>query len=313
MNNLLIILPVFSLMLAGFLLGRTRIFPEGSGAAQSLSTYVWYVAIPALLIKLIANNTLPDSSELTWVVSYYVCLYLIYFVAYKIVAPLINIEPPGRAVFAFSVCFGNMGFIGIGIMYPLFGEEGVRSLLLIMSFHMLSLILVTTVLTEINKSTKVQLSSLLFELLGKLTRNTIIVTMVLSLLWSATGLGIADWVMRLVSLPADSAAPVGLFAVGLSLSRVKIKGVRLVAFSAMGLKLIALPLVVYLFMTHVMAFDPRDVIIATLCACLPTGVAAYNIAQQYDVGVKTSSAIILLGTITSAFTLTIAMSLLIHS
>ena len=92
MENLLIILPVFSLMLAGYLLGRTSLFPEGSGAAHSLSTYVWYVAIPALLIKLIANNTLPDSSELVWIGSYYACLYAIYLVAYFLIAPAVGVK-----------------------------------------------------------------------------------------------------------------------------------------------------------------------------------------------------------------------------
>jgi predicted permease len=310
MDNLLIILPVFSLMIAGFLLGRTSIFPEGSGAAQSLSTYVWYVAIPALLIKLIANNNLPDSAELVWIATYYSCLYLVYFVSYFLIAPMVGIKDAGRSIFAFTVCFGNLGFIGISIIQTLYGDAGVRSLLLIMSFHSLTLILVSSLLAELNRSDDKNISGLFAEIFIKLVKNPVIVTLVLSLLWAATGIGLSDWVFNMVSFPAASAAPVGLFAVGLTLSRVKIKGVRLVAFTAITIKLIALPLVVYWVFSEVMEFDETAVAVATLAACMPTGVVAYNFAQQYQTRVKSAAATILLGTAFSALTLTIALSLI---
>jgi len=297
-------------MIAGFLLGRTSVFPEGSGAAHALSTYVWYVAIPALLIKLIANNTLPNSQELIWVLSYYACLYFIYFVAYRLLAPLVGIQSVGRSVFAFSICFGNLGFIGIPIIQTLYGDDGVRSLLLIMSFHMLSLILISSLLAELSQSTEKKITSLLFETTSQLVKNPVIITVVLSLLWSATGVGLADWVVKLVSLPGDSAAPVGLFAVGMSLSRVKIKGVRLVAFSAMSLKLMVLPLLVYWVFSELMQFSQREVIIATLIACMPTGIAVYGFAQLYKTNVQSTAATILLGTVMSAVTLSVALSLL---
>ena len=308
MDNLLIILPVFSIMVAGFLLGRTSVFPEGSGAAHSLSTYVWYIAIPALLIKLIAGNSLPQASELIWIGSYYFCLYLVYFFAYFIVAPLVGIKARGKAIFAFCVCFGNLGFIGIPIIQTLYGNEGLRSLLLIMSFHSMTLIFISSLLAEANDANGKRGMGMVWEILVRLVKNPIIVTLVASLLWSATGLGLADWLVSVISLPAGSAAPVGLFAVGLSLSRVKLKGVRLVAISAVTLKLLILPSFVYWFFSSVMNFSPQQVAVATIAACLPTGVVAYNFAQQYQVRVQSAAATILLGSTLSALTLTLALS-----
>ncbi len=310
LENLQILLPIFSIMFAGFLLGRTSVFPEGSGAANSLSTYVWHIAIPALLVKLIADNNLPDASEFVWIGSYYFCLYVIYFFAYLFVAPLIGIKARGKAVFSFCVCFGNLGFIGIPVVQSVYGDAGLRSLLLIMSFHSMTLIFVSSVLAELNNSGGKRGFAMILEILVRLVKNPIIITLVASLLWSATGLGISDWVISIISLPANSAAPVGLFAVGLSLSRVKLKGVRVVAISAVTIKLLLLPLFIYWFFGSVMQFSSQQVAIATIAACLPTGVVAYNFAQQYEVRVQSAAATILLASILSALTLTLALSYL---
>ncbi len=298
-------------MLLGFLLGKAPLFPEGSGVAKSLSTFVWNVAIPALLIKLIANNTLPDLTELSWVISYYLCLYIVYFIAYVVIAPLVGVSLTGRGVFAFTACFGNIGFIGISIVQQLFGDEGVRSLLMIMSFHMLTLMLISILLTELTHTARKSIPVLVGTTTLALSKNPIIVTLALSVAWSATGFGIADTIMRVVELPAISAAPVGLFAVGLSLSRVQVKGIRLQTFAAMALKLILLPVLIYSSFRWVLVADPMAIKLATIAACMPTGMAAYTFAEQIGHGNKVAAASILIGTLLSLFTLTFALSLLL--
>jgi len=298
-------------MFLGYLLGKTKLFPEGAGAAKSLSTFVWYVAIPALFFKLMASNSLPNITELSWVVTYYICLYIVYFSAYLIIAPLIGIPTTGRGVFAFTTCFGNIGFIGISIVQQLFGDEGIRQILLIISFHMVSLMLVSVLLTEISKTSRKRIFTIVGSTGLALTKNPIIVTLFISVAWSASGLGIPQWVMRLIELPAASAAPVGLFAVGLSLSRVPVKGIRLQAFSALAMKLILLPILVYVSFRWIIQADSMAINLATIAACMPTGMAAYTFAQQMDYGEKATAATILIGTLLSMFTLTIALSFLV--
>ena len=80
LNNLIIIAPIFIIMMAGFAMGRSNLFPVGSGAARTLTTFVWYIAIPALIIRLLAGNTLPSLNELKTVLGYYTVLYIFYFI-----------------------------------------------------------------------------------------------------------------------------------------------------------------------------------------------------------------------------------------
>jgi len=50
---------------------------------------------------------------------------------------------------------------------------------------------------------------------------------------------------------------------------------------------------------------------ATLAACMPTGMASYSIAEQYNEGAKRVASTIMLGTVLSTVTLMIAVSLLV--
>ena len=94
-ENLIIIAPIFTIMFIGFFMGKTEIFPEGSGSARALTTFVWYVAIPALLFKLLGNNTFPTLDELQVVLGYYIALYALYFISAFLIAPRLNIEKKG--------------------------------------------------------------------------------------------------------------------------------------------------------------------------------------------------------------------------
>ncbi len=95
LENITIVAPLFIIMLLSFVLGKTNVFPEGSGAAKSLSTFVWYVAIPALIFKLLATKNFPTIDEFQIVVAYYSVLLLVYFISALLIAPRLNYKKAG--------------------------------------------------------------------------------------------------------------------------------------------------------------------------------------------------------------------------
>ena len=137
------------------------------------------------------------------------------------------------------------------------------------------------------------------------------ISLFISLSWAATGLGISPLVMRIIDFTACAAAPVGLFAVGLSLSSVKLRGDLIHAVIPVVLKLVFLPIAVYLMVTYVVDVPTLWAKTAILAACMPTGMASYSIAEQYSTGTKAVASSIMLGTLTSTITLMIAVSLLV--
>lgn len=141
-----IIAPVFLIMMLGFGLGKTRLFPEGSSTI--LITFVWYVAIPALMFRGLAPKDLPAADELILVAAYYGSLYIIYFLAVFLSRYLFKLTSAETGTFALTACFANGGFVGIPILEGAYGAEGVRLLLVLISFHSLTLIPVTTLIVE---------------------------------------------------------------------------------------------------------------------------------------------------------------------
>ena len=298
-------------MMAGFIMGRSNLFPEGSGAARTLTTFVWYIAIPALIIRLLAGNTLPSINELKTVLGYYTVLYIFYFISAFLVAPRLNINPEGRGIFALNCCFGNLGFIGIPVIQGTLGDEGLRVLMMIMSFHMLTLLPITNLITELAKHNTGSAFSVMQRAIWNSIKNPVVISLFIGLTWSALGLGLSPIAIRILDFPAAAAAPVGLFAVGLSLCRVKIKGGFLTALVPVTLKIILLPLAVYFMMSQLLNAPLIWVNTATLVACMPTGMAAYTYAEQYNNGTTLASSTILIGAVLSPFTLVAAISLLI--
>ncbi|MBL4640047.1 MAG: AEC family transporter, partial [Kordiimonadaceae bacterium] len=143
---LTIIAPVFLIMMLGYGLGKTELFPEN--ASGVLITFVWYVAIPALMLRSLAPNDLPDANELLLVGSYYGALYLVYGATYFSSRRLFGLNQAEGGIFALSTCFANGAFLGIPIIEGVYGEEGVRLLLILLSFHSLTLLPITTVIVE---------------------------------------------------------------------------------------------------------------------------------------------------------------------
>jgi len=305
---LTIIAPVFLLMILGFGLGKTYLFPEGS--SDVLIAFVWYVAIPALLFRSLAPRHLPEAQELLFVGGYYGAIYSIYILAGVIARYAFGLSLAERGIFALSSCFINGGFIGIPILHGAYGAEGVRLLLMLLSFHSLTLLPVTTIIVERGKGDAESNVAILKRTFISIRQNPIIIALVVGLTWSALQLPFPRWLDRLMELPAHAAAPVGLFAAGLALSRVRIAGDLVQAGTSVALKLLLVPAAVFTLTHFILQLPPLWVCVATLVAALPTGMIPYSFATQHGVGARRAASTVMISTGLSAVTLTIVLLLL---
>jgi len=303
-----IIAPVFIIMVLGFGLGKTKLFPEGSSAI--LISFVWYIAIPALMFRSLAPKELPSAEELIFVGTYYSSLYLIYGIALVVTRYVFKLSPAERGTFALTTCFANGGFIGIPILEGAYGAEGVRLLLVLLSFHTLTLIPITTFIVERAQHDGREGPGLLVRTFASVRQNPIVIALVSGLLWSAFSLPFPMWLDKVLELPANSAAPTGLFAAGLALSNIRIAGDLGQSLTAVALKLVLLPLVVFILAHYVLELRKIWVGVATLMASLPTGMVAYSLATRYGVGARRAATAVLISTGVSAFTLSVVLLML---
>lgn len=304
---LAIIAPVFMIKLLGFTLGRTKLFPEG--ASSILITFVWYIAIPALMFRAMASRDLPAAEEMVLLPAYYGAVLFTYFLA-VLLGQLIFRMPLGeRGVFALSACFANGGFIGIPLIEGAFGKEGLNLLLVILSMHSLVLLTISTIIVE-QGSDQNQNISVSRRIITSIGKNPLLIALTSGLLWSAIGLPFPEWLDRMVALPALSAAPVGLFAAGMALSNVKIAGDIRHASLAVALKLLLLPASAFAMTYWVFGLPHLWVSVATVTAALPSGMVAYSFASQYTLAPRRAATTVLLSTVLSFFTLSLLLLLL---
>jgi malonate transporter and related proteins len=303
-----IIAPVFIVMMLGFGLGKTKLFPEGSSAI--LIAFVWYVAIPALMFRSLAPKDLPSAHELIFVATYYGCLYVVYTAGMLLTRRLFAFSAAEQGIFSLTTCFVNGGFIGIPIMDGAFGAEGVRLLLVILSFHTLTLIPVTTFIIERAQKVGGEGPGLLAATFKSVRQNPILIALLCGLTWSALSLPFPVWLDKVLELPANSAAPVGLFAAGLALSNVRIAGNLHHSALSVAFKLLVLPLLVFSTAHYLLGLEPMWVGVATLTAALPSGMVPYTIALRYGVGARRAATAVLLSTGLSAVTLSVVLYLL---
>lgn len=296
----LIIAPVFLIMLVGFALGKTRLFPAGSSGI--LIAFVWYVAIPALMFRSVAPATLPQADELLLVFGYYSALLALYSLAVLVSRFVFKLSAAEQGVFALSSCFANGGFIGIPILEGAFGPEGVRLLLVILSFHSLTLLTITTIIAE--RANRIPGGpGVMRKTVASLGQNPLLLALVSGLSWSALGLPFPEWLDRVLALPAQSAAPTGLFAAGVAIAGFKIAGDLKQAIIAVAFKLALLPLLVFTTTHVVLSLPDLWVGVATLTAALPTGMVAYTFGEQYGIGSRRAATTVVIGTATSIVTL----------
>ncbi|MBV1900956.1 MAG: AEC family transporter [Kordiimonadaceae bacterium] len=295
-----IIAPVFLIMMLGYGLGKTRLFPEGSSAV--LITFVWYVAIPALIFRAVAPKDFPQGVELLLLAAYYASVFFVYGLTYVFARAVFKLSSAEGGIFSLVTCFGNGVFIGVPIVEGLYGEEGVRLLLVILSFHSISLLSVTTIIVE--RDLNEDGGGTAAKIFESMRQNPIIVALAGGLVWSALSLPFPYWLDRLVSLPAQAASPVGLFAAGLALSNVRVAGNLSHSLFAVSLKLLILPVMTFFIALYVAGLPDLWVGVATVAAALPSGMIGYSFASQYGLGTRRAATAVLISTVISIFTLT---------
>ena len=308
MNAFIIIAPVFAILILGYGLGRTKLFPENSDKA--IITFVWYVAVPALLFRSMATNATPNSAELILILGYYSGLFFVYFLATLIMGYVFKGPMDQRASFAFSCCFANGIFIGLPIIESMYGAEGVRLLLIILSVHSFSLISTSTLIVETSRQGTDGLHKVAVKTLSTLLKNPILIALFIGLSWAWLELPFPELLDRMTAFPAAAAAPCGLFAAGMSLSNVHIAGDIKQAVTGSILKIIILPLVVYSSTKYIYGLPEVWVGVATMLAAMPSGIIAYSFAVEYNAAPRRSASIVMLSTGLGAISLSALITIL---
>lgn len=295
-------LPFFAVIALGFGAGRTGFFtPE---ATAYLTKFVFYFALSAMLFRFSATLSFSDIWNGRLVVAYLWGTAFIYGVA-TIVALLRRQSMAKTAIEAQCAVIGNTGFLGVPMLVLLMGEQAIGPVMLVLAVDLVVFSSLIVILMSIAQDGRFELS--IFKTIGiGLLKNPMIVSMVLGLTWSATGLPLPKPVFAFTELLGAAATPGALFAIGASLASKSTEKIE-VAARLTFCKLVLHPAFVAIAAIYIFPLDPYSAAVIIAAAALPVAGNVYMLAQHYNVAPQRVSAAILVSTAISIVTVSLVI------
>lgn len=301
-----VVLPVFAIILAGFLAGRTRLL--GAASSEALNRFVYWVALPVLLFYAMARVTPDRIFNVPFLMAFGLASLATMGVAFAIARLAFKGRLAENALFAMTSVFGNTGFMGIPLTLVAFGQPGTLPAIVATVFQSAVLVALTAALIELGQAGGGHRHKLVW-VLRSLARNPLLISPLAGIAVSLLGLKLPEPVSNFCAILSPAAGPCALFAIGLFLVGKPLRrGLGEVAVMT-TFKLAVQPLVTWWLAFHVFEVEPMWASVAVLMAALPAGANCFVLAQAYGVYVQRTSAAILISTVAAVATVSLLFAL----
>lgn len=302
-----IALPFFGLILLGVIAGR--IWNKGEDGLAWLNIYVLYFALPPLIFMVVAQTPLEKLANPAYVMATAgatsICFLTMMFLSRRLFATPIR----EAALQGTSAAYGNVGYMGLPLAVAFFGQQAAVPAALVFCFDIVVLFVLTAVFAGLEDHQESRL-----KLIGKILKAvfthpfnvaTLLGVAASALKWQPEGglLTIVEMLMR-------SAAPVALFAMGVTVS-LRGKPALNVELGTLGaIKLFLHPTLAFLAVWMFASADHVWLKVAVMMAALPTATNAFILARQYNAYVAGAGAAVIATTAVSVITIPILVYIL---
>ena len=285
------LIPVFGLILLGWLFGARGVIPaEGS---RTLGVITFKLFMPVLLFSGLARADLAEAMSPQLLLLYYLPAISL-FVGVNLLMHRRLGRPSSMGL---AASYSNNVLVGIPIITVMLGIDSLVYLFAILVFHSLVLFTLQSLYNAFwGDGEGVNWRNLLASL-----ANPLIIGLALGALVNLSGLTIPDPLWRLIELLAAAALPVALLMLGMSLSgyRLHLSGSMLLLTLA---KLVAFPAMMLGAGSLLPGLNPTAHAVLVLMAACPTGVNVLAFAMGAT-DTRIISSVIFLSTLLAALTL----------
>lgn len=303
-----IILPIFSIIFLGYVLKTKQIIHQEY--AKTANQIVFYVAIPAMLFNEIAQVPFKKNFQLSAVLCLLGALILLALLSLVFTAAA-GTPRRRRGTFLQSSFHGNLGYMAYAIAYYALGKEDFARTAILSSFLMVGQnCLAIWALTAFKTEHRREEQRRAWVLLKNIFHNPIILAVVAGIGYSATGWELAAPIARGLDILSGMALPTALLLIGASLSFGFLRTMKRDIVSIGVLKLICLPVLGYILMlvaqVPAVLIPPGIILLAA-----PPATVTYVMAIELEGDPELAATSISVLTLSSAFTYSLFLSLLI--
>ena len=297
---LAIVLPVFGLIGIGAAIAWTKVL--GHSAGEALSEFVFVVAIPLLIFRIVATADFSGISAWRLWLAFFAAFAVSWAAGTLLTRRLFGRDARAGLVAGLAAGYGNTTLIGLPLALAAFGAEGSVPMALIIAVQLpimmaaVALLMVRAEQQDGVGSGPADPATVARSIAENLIANPIVIGLAAGIAWRVSGVPLTGLVADLVDRLADVASTLALFAMGMSLKKYGVRG-RLVAGLVLTfLKLIAMPALV-LVLALLVGLPPNATKVVVIAAACPTGVTPFLVAGRFRTGEGLASTTITISTV----------------
>ena len=294
-----VVLPVFALILIGYLCGRAG--KLGESAAIELNRFVVWLALPAQLFNFAANSGWQSLWQPGFIVAFFSCLIvfvLIFLANYW--------KSRNLAIASFnglSASYSNTGYMGIPLCVLALGQDGLAPAI-ISTFIVFVMFALATVFIEVGLLSHKEPHEIFGSVVKSLCANPLLVAPVAGLMWASSGLIMWDSAAQVIAFLAAAATPCALVSIGLFLLQKQETASSQVWVISIA-KLFLQPLIAWAIAGPILKLPPLWLSAIVILSALPTGTGPFMLAQYYKADGRVISRVVLITTLGSLLTLSL--------
>lgn len=297
-----IIGPVALLVGLGAFLLRFGVLDEA--VEKGLMGFITKLAIPLLLYRVVYTGNLPASPPWTLWLGYFAGVAVVYPLGMILMQRVFNRDQAVGVIGGISAGFANTVLVGIPLVSAAYGEAGLLVLSLLLVVHLPTMVLVSTLLMAGGAGGEPSsFRAALLSTAKTLAQNSLVLGLFFGFLTRLSGVVLPGPFMTVLDWIAEAAIPCALIALGMSVVRYGVKGNVYPVIILTLLKLMVMPLVVFLATRYVLVLPTLQANVMTLTAAAPTGINAYLLATYFGTGLRISASTITVTTALSLLTL----------
>lgn len=296
-----VVIPVFAIVLAGYLCGRFKLL--GQGGSEALNGFVYYAALPALFFGSLAKVELGEILNWPYLGAFLLSMAVTGIAAFVVGRFVFGARGAALAVQNMAGLFSNTGYMGIPLAITAFGQSAALPAILATVVNGALIMGLYILWIEAERSEGSHLLHVARDALAGVFRSPLVLSAIAGILSSALQLEVPKPLLTFCDIIGAAAPPAALFAMGLFMVGKSFKGDLTEVGALSALKLILHPLATFAIVLWLVDLAPlwRDVLL--LMAALPTGSLVFVLAAQQQVYVRRATGIILGSTLASVVTL----------
>lgn len=237
MSTIETIIPIFMIIALGAFAQRQGFFPPAFlGPANRL---VFYLAIPAMIFRAISRSSLGDEMNVA-VLSVTLASVALAFLLAMILCRIIGVQGRIRGTFVQSAFHGNLGYIGLAVIFYYLGDQGLARGSIIAGLIMILQNFLAVLALQLYGE-KTHPGNGVKRFFGRIFINPVILAAFLGIGYAYLSLPMPIVVDRSLKILSGLALPMALLLIGASISFTLMRQQLFVALVSSTVKLAVLP------------------------------------------------------------------------